>query len=39
MEAINILIAKFLTSGPANQNKQIISLGAGFDTTFFRLKV
>lgn len=36
--AIEILIKQFLNTHP-EQNKQIVSFGAGFDTTYWKLKV
>lgn len=38
--AFRKLLAQFLESGPpAQPKKQILSLGAGFDTTYFQLLV
>jgi hypothetical protein len=39
MAAIKQLIQQFLLSGGPSLDKQILSLGAGFDTTWFHLKV
>jgi len=37
--AIKQLVHQFLQSGGSSLEKQILSLGAGFDTTWFHLKV
>jgi tRNA wybutosine-synthesizing protein 4 len=38
VEGIALLTQRFLQAGEPNQRKQIVCLGAGFDTSFFRLK-